>query len=893
MPIRKSIILLFLLASSAFAQGGPPVKGVVRDQNGAVVAGAAVTLSCDNGLNRTTTTNPAGEFFFVENVRDCELRVVHPGFAPVEKRLAPDLPVEIVLAIDETRVTVTAETGRVESRESVPQALTLIGAAEMARKAPVVLAQIADEEVGVSFQRTSPTIGAIAVRGLTGKNVSVYVDGVRYTNSAQRGGISTFFNLNDPSNLQSVEILRGANSAQYGSDSLGGTVNLVSRSPSFTSDKAEFHGDILTGFSSADRGFFGSANLSFGTSRFGGSVNLVGRRVDDLRSADGVDSHSAITRFLGLPSTVIYRRNPGTGFVQYGGAVRLNYAPASDKTFVFKYQRSQQDGGRRFDQLIGGDGNLVAELKNLMLDFGYVRFVKQKFGPFDAASFTVSFNSQREERINQGGQGNPLAVISNQFERTSATGFSFFLDKQLRARNSLLVGGDYYFEKINSPAFSFDPATGAFFASRPRVPDEGRYISAGLFVQDAWEAVPNRLRLSGALRYSVGSYRVRGADSPIVNGSRLWQDDSLRVADFSGRIGAVARIAKGTNIAFNYTRGFRYPSMTDLGTLGLTGDGFEVDFSAAIGLGGTIGSDASASAVDTGIPVGPQRSEYSDTFDLGLRYTNKRFDTDFTFFYLRLTDTITKQALILPQGSVGRFLGDQQIVSQRPNGTVFVGLSTSPVLVRSNFTSARLVGFEYEFETKLTERLELRGNYTYIKASDEESGLPPNIEGGTPPPQGFVSLRYDPDRRFWIELYSNFAQKQDRLSSLDLSDRRTGATRSRSQIQNFFRRGACVAGLTNNPDGRCGSGDETVLLPTGETIAQVQNRILGVGVDSAPLFTYLPSFAIANLRGGIKIDERSQIVWSFENILDGFHRKPSWGIDGAGRNFKVQYRIKF
>ncbi len=889
----RNLILVFLLSTSAFSQGEPPIKGIVRDQNGSVVAGATVTLSCDRGLTRSTTTNAAGEFLFIESARDCELRVAQPGFAPVERRLVSNQPVEIVLAIDETRVTVTAETGRVESRESVPQALTLIGNGEITRKAPTVLAQVADEEVGVSVQRTSPTIGGIFVRGLTGKNVSVYVDGVRYTNSAQRGGINTFLNLNEPSNVQSVEILRGANSAQYGSDSLGGTVNLVSRAPNFNSDANEFHGDLITGFASADRSYFGALNTSFGTARLGGSLNFNGRRVNTFRSADGIDSHAAVTRFLGLPSNILGDRLPGTDFTQYGGSFRLNYAPRPDSTLIFKYNRNQQDGGKRYDQMLGGDGNLIADLRNLMLDFGYLRFVKEGFGFFDAASFTVSFNSQREERVNQGGQGNPTGTVTHQYERTSATGFSFFLDKQLPKRNAFLLGGDYYFEKINSPAFTFNPVNNTSVLSRPRVPDEGRFITAGLFVQNAWEAIPNRLRLSGALRYNVGSYRVRGADSPVVNNFRLWNDDSLRVADFSGRIGAVARLAKGFNLAFNYTRGFRYPSMTDLGTLGLTGDGFEVDYTSAINLGGTIGSDASQNAVSTGIPVSKQRSEYSNTFDFSVRYTNKRFDTDFTAFYLQLKDTITKQALILPQGSVGRFLGDQQIVSQRPNGTVFVALSTAPVLVRSNFTSAKLYGFEYEFETKLTDKLELRGNYTFIHAADEDSGLPPNIEGGTPPPQGIVSVRYEPRSNIWFEFFSNLAQKQDRLSTLDLSDRRTGALRSRAQIQNFFRRGACVYGLTNNPDGRCGSGDETVLLATGESILQVQNRILGVGVDSAPLFTYLPSFALFNIRGGFRIDERSQILWSFENIFDQFNRKPSWGVDGAGRNFKIQYRFKF
>jgi hemoglobin/transferrin/lactoferrin receptor protein len=606
---------------------------------------------------------------------------------------------------------------------------------------------------------------------LTGKNVVNYVDGVRYTTGAQRGGINTFLNLNDPSNFSSVEVLRGPNAAQYGSDSLGGTVNLLTKSPVF-GDTPKFGGEIIPFFGTADRSFGSSVLLSYGTNKLGGYVNVFGRRVNTLRTADGIDSHSAITRFLGLPSDVLYDRSPNTEYTQYGGAYRLNYSPTDDQQIAFFYQRGQQDEGKRFDQLLGGDGNLLADLRNLMLDFGYLRYVKQNFGFFDSASFTVSYNSQREERVNQGGQGNPFGEITNQYERTSSNGFSFFLDKQLPFRNTFLFGGDFYHERVNSPAFTTDAATRIVRLSRPRVPDEASFDSGGLYIQDAWQAIPDRLRITGALRYSAAVYKVRGADSSIVGGRRLFDDDSLRVDDFSGRIGAVVRIAGGLRAALNYSRGFRYPSITDLGTLGLTGDGFEVDYLTAVNLGGTIGTTAGANAVSTGLPVAKQRSEFSNNFDASLRWTHKRFDTELTIFRLDLEDTITKQALILPTGAVGQFLGDQPIISQLPNGVVFVPLSTAPVLVRSNFTSAKLFGVEYELETRIARDFQFRGNFTYIRAEDKDTGLPPNIEGGTPPPTGFLSLKYAPaGKKFWVEGYTTIADRQSRLSSLDLSDR--------------------------------------------------------------------------------------------------------------------------
>ena len=89
-------------------------------------------------------------------------------------------------------VTVTATPGRADALEDVAQRVNVIGEEEIALRVKTVLAQAASEEVGLHLQRTSPTIAGVFVRGLTDTTVNVYLDGVRYTTSAQRGGISTF-----------------------------------------------------------------------------------------------------------------------------------------------------------------------------------------------------------------------------------------------------------------------------------------------------------------------------------------------------------------------------------------------------------------------------------------------------------------------------------------------------------------------------------------------------------------------------------------------------------------------------------------------------------------------------------------------------------------------------
>jgi len=900
--------LCFLLISFAVLsvvrgqQGGRGgVSGAVQDTSAAKIAGARVQLvNAQQAVLSAGETDAEGRFAFANiPAGSYELRITRAGFDDLRlpAKVAAGETTDLVVALEVNRlaeqITVTAETGIAEDKARVAQSVNIISESNIQQRATAVLAQVADEEVGVSLQRTSPTIGAVLVRGLT--EVGVYVDGVRYTNSTQRGGINTFFNLNDPTSLRAVEILRGPNTAQYGSDSLGGTVQLVSRQPAFGFDQPETHGEINSFFTSADLSFGTNALATYGTKRFGLLLNVMGRRINTLRPGKGIDSHSSITRFLGLPSNVTgENRLTDTAFTQYGGTIQMNYALADDQQFIFRYQRSHQDGGKRYDQTLGGDGNLVADLRNLMLDFGYLRYLKQGFGFFDSLSATVSYNSQREERVNQGGQGNPLAAITHDKERTSVSGFSFFLDKQLTKRNSFLIGGDIYRDRVRAPSYSFDPASGTTTLVRPRVPDGARYTQVGLYAQDAHELIPNRLRVSGALRYNVASYRSRASNSPLVGGQPLFPDDSLRVDDFSGRIGAVATVFEGFNLAFNYSRGFRAPNITNLGSLGLVGVGFQVATADVLNLGATVGTTADETALSSGVALSPLRSETSNNYDLGLRYRRGRFDTELVGFVIDYADSIVRQTLILPPGAVGRRLGSQLIERQNANGAVFVPLAASPVLVQANFGATRLKGLEYEIDLRLTEEWLFGGNYSYVHAAERATGLAPNLGGGGIPPQmGFLRLRYQPRRRgYWIEAYTTLAGRQNRLSTLDLADRRTGATRSRTNIQNFFRRGACVRGLTTpGVTGQCGSPGGT-LIATGETLAQVQTRVLG-GANSAPLFNAIPGYGLINLRGGFRFSESQEITLDFENIGDKSYRAPGWGVDGPGRSLTARYQYRF
>jgi hemoglobin/transferrin/lactoferrin receptor protein len=901
-PLRLACAIALLAVPVGAADPPASVSGVVRDPAGAPVPGAAVSLFSPLGSIAATTRSDAAGAFRLEAVPPGSyvLAAEHPGFAtrrlavrvdaaPTAEPLAVDLQPEVY----RDEITVTATPGRAAALEDVPQRVNVIAEEEIALRAKAVLAQVASEETGLQLQRTSPTVAGVFVRGLTGTKVNVYVDGVRYTTSAQRGGISTFFDMVDPEALEGVEVLRGPSSAEYGSDALGGTVQLLARAPAFSPS-----GHVLSGSWNAS---FGSADASYGSAlvgryaapTFGVVGTLAARRVNTLRPGGGVDSHNAVTRFFDLPSTVaIGDRLPDTAFTQYGGQVKANWAITPTAQLSASYVRGQQDGGKRYDQLLGGDGNLVADLRNLMADHLYARLEKSKAGVLDRLSITYSFSAQREERVNQGGSGNPRASINHEPERTVANGLQV---AGLRAagRHDLGLGGDVYFERITAPSFSESPTTGATAVRRGRVPDGPRYRHGGVFVQDVFEAVPGRLRLNGAVRFSAASYEVAAAEVS-AGGQPLWPADSYDTSAFTYRAGALWTVAGPFSLAANVSNGFRAPDVTDLGTFGLTGSGYEVSNREVEGRGGTVGTTADASAVSTGRAVEVLAPETSLSYELTARFRSRRVRLDVTGFQTDVRDNIAKQSLVLPAGAVGISLAGEPITRQLASGVVYVAVSSNPVLVRTNFDEARIRGLEATLGADLGASFTLGGNLTWLHAEDRATGLPPNIEGGTPAPDGWLRVRWAPQggRRFWVEPYLHAAARQDRLSSLDLGDRRTGAPRSRSSIASFFTNGARARGLVSSgPDGVPGNADD-VLVATGETLAEVQARVLPTG-EATPLFSALPGYVVFGIRGAVRLATRHEILFDLENLGDENYRGISWGLDAPGRGVYVRYALRF
>lgn len=126
------------------------------------------------------------------------------------------------------------QTGILRGRTSLfdtPAAASVRTQQEIRERQAADMFQALQNEVGVLLQSTAAGQASPFIRGLTGQQVLILVDGIRLNNSIFRRGPNQYFNTIDPGMVDHIEVLRGQGSVLWGSDAIGGAINVVTRGP--------------------------------------------------------------------------------------------------------------------------------------------------------------------------------------------------------------------------------------------------------------------------------------------------------------------------------------------------------------------------------------------------------------------------------------------------------------------------------------------------------------------------------------------------------------------------------------------------------------------------------------------------------------------------------------
>ncbi|MEC7584511.1 MAG: TonB-dependent receptor plug domain-containing protein, partial [Planctomycetota bacterium] len=147
-----------------------------------------------------------------------------------------------------------------------PYWVDVIGAEEIRERGYRTLPQALRDLPGVMIQETAPGQGSPFIRGFTGFQNLLLIDGVRLNNSVFRSGPNQYWSTIDLLSVRRLEVLQGPAAAQYGSDAVGGVVQVFTSDPyAFAKDRGlAVAGSTYTRYASGEDSIWGRGELSIG-----------------------------------------------------------------------------------------------------------------------------------------------------------------------------------------------------------------------------------------------------------------------------------------------------------------------------------------------------------------------------------------------------------------------------------------------------------------------------------------------------------------------------------------------------------------------------------------------------------------------------------------------------
>ncbi|MFW0739015.1 TonB-dependent receptor plug domain-containing protein [Flavobacterium sp. T12S277] len=576
----------------------------------------------------------------------------------------------------------------------------------------------------VAVQKSQQGGGSPVLRGFEANKILLLVDGIRMNNLIYRAGHLQNIITVDENSLEQIDLLFGPASTIFGSDALGGVINMRTKNPLFltqTNNKV-FSGNLMSRYNSANKGLTQYFDLNFAGKRWSSLSSFSYNSYGDLRMGGNPkgknESFGERPQYVETSNNVDYlmqNKNPliqkFSGYKQYNAMQKIIFQQDENTQHSLNLQYSTSTDVPRYDRLTDPSGS---GLKYAVWNYGpqkrflsAYKFSKQKALFNSDMNLGLSYQNIEESRISRKFNDNKT---KSQVEKVNVLAFNADFRRKL-GKGDFLYGAEFFYDNLNSTATSSNRVTGIVTPTDTRYPNGINHtLRADIF------ATYNE-KINETTFYNLGMRTGYSAlKSTIANNSFFQLPYDIIEQDnftYSGTAGIVKNI-KSTKLAFNLASGYRVPNVDDLGKL------FE-------SVPGTL--------IVPNKDIAPEKSV---TADLTVAFgQGKRIQFDNTVYYTRLFDAIVTDHFL--------YNGQSSVIYEGVNSEVFA---------MQNKGNAYIGGFSSSLKIAITKPLMIYGMATFTK------GEIMNRTGNTPldhisPMYGKTGLKYE-NKKMLLDFYMLF-----------------------------------------------------------------------------------------------------------------------------------------
>jgi iron complex outermembrane recepter protein len=541
---RGAVALLLLAGADGVHAGtaaldSASINGVVVDAvTGRPLPGTIVRVV---GLGRQDVTHDGGEFHLI-NLPAGRYTVLFErlGYGRVVRELqlaagqSVDLRIEMRPSAIELPGIVVTGTPRASLGEQTVRPARVVSGQDLARKLDITLAGTLRTEPGMATTSIGPATARPVIRGLGGDRVLVLEDGARVgdlSSSSSDHALSV-----DPLNAQRIEVVRGPSALLYGSNAIGGVINLIrDEVPSARPERPTGVVSVQAQSVNAGAGAGASGQAAAGRLVLRGEGSF--RQSGDLRTPHGALENTDLRT---------YSLSAGASRVARAGHAGAAY--------------------RYYDNSYGIPGGFVgSHPEGVTIEMRrhsvHAQALTRRAGPLNSAELDLKYTNYYHRELESDGS------LGTEFGLLAAAAELIGRHEQLGRLSSGAVGARLDWEDFVAGGSSRTPPS--------------QSVTAALFVLEELDF--GRMRLQGGGR--LDWHRVEPGETTTATAVR-----TRTFGSYAASLGALYDLDGGVGIGVSLARAYRTPASGELFSQGphLAAYSFEIgnpDLEAEVGVG--------------------------------------------------------------------------------------------------------------------------------------------------------------------------------------------------------------------------------------------------------------------------------------------------------------------